>query len=261
MPFFPFGKMYYFCELIVRIDMEQKDFFITVCRCSSPRIEKSDEIVRLASALKNAGFTVAVIHDLCKVAITDARLMADIASTTIVACYPRAVRALFGSAGLQPPQRIFDIRNHSGEQILNEMGIEQPVFLPEFILPEPEPALSPLLEAGGERPAWYPVIDKERCTDCGKCHDFCLFGVYAVSEGVVKVSQPRNCKDNCPACARVCPSKAIIFPKYDKSPINGGLQDEEPLAGTDAKSLYNTALRYKLEERRAKVSLLKRKPL
>ena len=26
---------------------------------------------------------------------------------------------------------------------------------------------------------------------------------------------------NCPACARVCPYGAIIFPKYGESPING----------------------------------------
>ena len=40
-------------------------------------------------------------------------------------------------------------------------------------------------------------------------------------DGRVEVSNPSSCKTNCPACARVCPHKAIIFPKYTDSPING----------------------------------------
>jgi NAD-dependent dihydropyrimidine dehydrogenase PreA subunit len=206
-----------------------------------------EEIIKLVSALKNAGLTVSVIPDLCKTAITDAGQMATFASTTVVACYPRAVRSIFDGLGLKPKQ-VFDIRNHSSEHILGEMGIS-PVFSPEHSIPELTP------EEGQE--AWHPVIDKERCTECGKCHDFCLFGVYTFKESAVKVTQPQNCKNNCPACARVCPSRAIIFPKYEKSPINGGLDDEENLDDIDTKELYNIALKHKLAERRAKVSLLK----
>jgi NAD-dependent dihydropyrimidine dehydrogenase PreA subunit len=207
------------------------------------------EIIKLVSALKNAGYAVTIIPDLCKTAISDVEQMAAFASATVVACYPRAVQSLFGSLGLQP-QRIFDIRNRSSEDILAEIGIEQPVFLPEQSFLEPVP--------DEEYPAWYPVIDRERCTNCGKCHDFCLFGVYSFSERKAKVTQPQNCKDNCPACARVCPSKAIIFPKHEKSPINGGLHEEEQLTEPETKTLYNAALKQKLEERRTKVSLFKK---
>ena len=207
------------------------------------------EIIKMVSALKNAGYAVTVIPDLCKTAISDMEQMAVSASATVVACYPRAVQSLFDSVGLKP-QRVLDIRNHSSAQILAEIGIEQSVFLPEQPFPE--------LVADETCSAWYPVIDKERCTECGKCHDFCLFGVYSFSEEKVKATQPQNCKDNCPACARVCPSKAIIFPKYKKSPINGGLHDEEQLTESEAKTLYNAALKQKLEERRAKVSLYKK---
>jgi MinD superfamily P-loop ATPase len=50
---------------------------------------------------------------------------------------------------------------------------------------------------------------------------FCPFGVYSVCRERVVVTAPRNCKDNCPACARVCPRQAIIFPKVAESPIDG----------------------------------------
>jgi ferredoxin len=46
--------------------------------------------------------------------------------------------------------------------------------------------------------------------------------VYGLSdEGRVEVRKPSGCKTNCPACARMCPQQAIIFPKYADSPING----------------------------------------
>jgi NAD-dependent dihydropyrimidine dehydrogenase PreA subunit len=67
-------------------------------------------------------------------------------------------------------------------------------------------------------PAWYPLIDYSRCTACGQCSDFCLFGVFKMEDGIVKVINPDGCKNECPACARICPSVAIIFPKY----IHGG---------------------------------------
>ena len=69
---------------------------------------------------------------------------------------------------------------------------------------------------------WFPVIDYERCISCKQCLSFCLFNVYGLDdEGTVRVRNPQNCKNNCPACSRVCPKLAIIFPKYDQAPING----------------------------------------
>ena len=239
--------------------MMQKDneSLIVVCSCTSPkRMRNRVEIGKLISALQNAGYTVTPVSDLCKTALSDTEQMAAFASSTVIACYPRAIQSIFGRLGLNT-QRVYDIHSHSAEEILEEMGIIHPFAEQDRSLSRFMPVLSFSDETpDGERPAWYPVIDKTRCTDCGKCHDFCLFGVYSVSEGRASVSHPRNCKDQCPACARVCPSKAIIFPKYDKSPVNGGLHDEEPSAGLD-KASYHAALRYRLEERRAKISLLK----
>ncbi|MDB6033118.1 MAG: Fe-S cluster protein [Verrucomicrobiales bacterium] len=69
---------------------------------------------------------------------------------------------------------------------------------------------------------WFPVIDYDRCTNCMQCLSFCLFGVYGVDEEQrIQAQNQDNCKTNCPACSRVCPEAAIMFPKYKAGPING----------------------------------------
>jgi NAD-dependent dihydropyrimidine dehydrogenase PreA subunit len=69
---------------------------------------------------------------------------------------------------------------------------------------------------------WFPVIDYSRCTNCMQCLSFCLFDVYGVSEDQkIQVQNQSNCKTECPACSRVCPEVAIMFPKYRHGPING----------------------------------------
>ena len=76
----------------------------------------------------------------------------------------------------------------------------------------------------GEWKPWFPVIDYDRCTNCMQCLSFCLFGVYGVDdESRIQVQNNDNCKTNCPACSRVCPEAAIMFPKYKAGPINGDL--------------------------------------
>ena len=69
---------------------------------------------------------------------------------------------------------------------------------------------------------WYPVIDFSRCTNCMECLDFCLFGVYGVDRAEqILVEQPDNCRKGCPACSRVCPENAIIFPQHKTPTIAG----------------------------------------
>jgi NAD-dependent dihydropyrimidine dehydrogenase PreA subunit len=78
---------------------------------------------------------------------------------------------------------------------------------------------------------WYPVIDYSRCTNCMECIDFCLFGVYGVDYGeTILVEQPDNCRKGCPACSRVCPENAIIFPQH-KTPAIAG----DPNIGSEMK--------------------------
>jgi NAD-dependent dihydropyrimidine dehydrogenase PreA subunit len=77
-----------------------------------------------------------------------------------------------------------------------------------------------LLAAAGRR--WYPVIDYSRCTNCLECLDFCLFGVYGVDAlERILVENQDQCKKGCPACSRVCPQQAIIFPEYKSAAIAG----------------------------------------
>jgi len=82
----------------------------------------------------------------------------------------------------------------------------------------------------GEWKPWFPVIDYDRCTNCMQCLSFCLFGVYGVDAAQkIQVQNNDNCKTNCPACSRVCPEAAIMFPKYKAGPINGDVVSDADL--------------------------------
>jgi NAD-dependent dihydropyrimidine dehydrogenase PreA subunit len=84
----------------------------------------------------------------------------------------------------------------------------------------PKFAAEQLLTPPGRR--WYPVIDYSRCTNCMECLDFCLFGVYGVDASErLFVENQDNCKKGCPACSRVCPESAIMFPDYKSAAIAG----------------------------------------
>ena len=90
--------------------------------------------------------------------------------------------------------------------------------------------------APGEWMPWFPVIDFDRCTNCMQCLSFCLFDVYGVDEGgQITVRNESNCKTMCPACSRVCPEVAILFPKYKKGPINGDVVRQEDVTSESMK--------------------------
>lgn len=129
--------------------------------------------------------------------------------------------------------RVNDTATHIGEiqRILRDLRAASPSAgttasfesLSAFSLP---PSETPL-------PRWYPVIDFGRCNDCMECLDFCLFGVYGVDDdGHVVVESPNNCKRGCPACSRVCPQNAILFPMHRTPAIAGA-----PGAGMDVQKL------------------------
>ena len=88
----------------------------------------------------------------------------------------------------------------------------------------------------GDWKPWFPVIDYDRCTNCMQCLSFCLFGVYGLDEQHrIQAQNHENCKTNCPACSRVCPEAAIMFPKYKAGPINGDIVRESDLGSEKMK--------------------------
>ena len=119
-----------------------------------------------------------------------------------------------GSPKPEQLQRYVRPTNDTGLGIQNE----------EFKLQNAEAVRIPQQEAPIRR--WYPVIDYSRCTNCMECIDFCLFGVYGIDgRETILVEQPDNCSKGCPACSRVCPENAIIFPRH-KTPAIAGAEGE-----------------------------------
>ena len=123
--------------------------------------------------------------------------------------------------GAAPADNIFG--NGNGHDPINLNGDSASLGSPANI---PRPADGEALrveEDAGRR--WYPVIDFSRCTNCMECLDFCLFGVYGVDRvDTILVEQPDNCRKGCPACSRVCPENAIIFPQHKTPAIAGAAE-------------------------------------
>lgn len=234
---------------------------IVICACASRSFISKVQVAELVATLQQAGYNVTIEADLCETAETDpARMRELVTGNIIMGCYTRALRALADRADCSAAKNI-NIRGRRIEQVLKELNLDDAMNNDEEWQARRDTALAEIntFTVKVATDAWYPILDYERCVDCGKCHDFCLFGVYSIEDGKVKVAQPQNCKNNCPACSRVCPAEAVIFPKYERSPINGGSASEEGVIMLDMDTMYADALRARLEQRRASVMLFKDK--
>ncbi|MEX0717329.1 MAG: ferredoxin family protein, partial [Planctomycetaceae bacterium] len=139
-------------------------------------------------------------------------------------------------------------------------GSPKPEQLARYLKPAPgegrgigtateSPAERPILDVTSENTArrWYPVIDYTRCTNCMECIDFCLFGVYGLDhQDTILVEQQDNCKKGCPACSRVCPENAIIFPGH-KTPAIAGADGEVAGLKIDLSKLFGAPEKTALE--------------
>ena len=196
---------------------------ILYCHCAQAHLLSDANRQAVLARLCASGVDFEAVPDLCSLALRRDVVLQKLARASeliVIACHARAVRGLFAAAGA--PLRadgvqLLDLRARPAAEIL--------VALPADAGGTRDATqLSTQLEAQvGAQPAWFPVVDTARCTGCLQCQSFCLFGVYGKNaEGQLEVRQPGNCKPDCPACARVCPALAIIFPKYKQEPINGG---------------------------------------
>ena len=59
---------------------------------------------------------------------------------------------------------------------------------------------------------WYPIIDYNRCCECGKCVNKCQQGVYDKSKMPKPiVVYPDGCIQGCHGCGNLCPNRAITY--------------------------------------------------
>ena len=139
--------------------------------------------------------------------------------------FPHDDRSLLvlGTFPDQTAPELEDVTGNVSIQARDITGLDASAVL---ALVEHQRGSTPMNQPGTWKP-WFPVIDYSRCTNCMQCLSFCLFDVYGVSkEGKIQVQNNDNCKTNCPACSRVCPEVAIMFPKYQQGPINGDVVNE-----------------------------------
>lgn len=204
---------------------------VVFCSCAHYETIPQATKQQVFDSLRDADIAVEAVPDLCGMAANHhSRLRHWVRAEplSIVACFPRAIRWLFEAAGvpLNAEQTwLFNMRTQSVEEIVDAiLAREAPTGSSPETLPGREDGWVP----------WFPVVDYDRCKNCKQCMNFCLFGVYGLSdEGRVEVQNPAGCKTNCPACARMCPSSAIIFPKYGESPINGDDVTQMPVSGQE----------------------------
>jgi Pyruvate/2-oxoacid:ferredoxin oxidoreductase delta subunit len=202
---------------------------ILFCNCVHYDVIPRSTREQVLHSLSRRGTQIEAVADLCGLAADrDPRLQnwAQASSLTIIACFPRAIRWLFHAAGTplsEERTRLLNMRTQSAEEITAELMKDDGLLMIEGeSAPSAPNHQSSIINSKSDWVPWFPVIDYDRCVNCKQCMNFCLFGTYGLSaDGRVQVVKPSGCKTNCPACARMCPRQAIIFPKYADAPING----------------------------------------
>ena len=200
--------------------LNMKKKVLVYCRCSAGIIseQKQNDITLL---MQKSNTDVVELHDLCAFTLNEKEKLAEINAhyeqKTIIACYPRAIANMFRQNKIEMENyEVVNFREKNPEELGSEIDAE--------ITEDTGNSTYTVIKNSLEVPAWYPVIDESRCIYCAKCARFCVFGVYKFSKKSLEVVEPLNCKNNCPACGRTCPTSAIIFPRLKENSVLSGAE-------------------------------------
>ncbi|MFH1418556.1 MAG: ferredoxin family protein [Planctomycetota bacterium] len=195
---------------------------VLYCHCAHTDVIPPQAKREVFRQLNASGVPFEAVADLCEASARRdpmLRRLAESGDLRVAACYPRAVKWLFHAAGAPLTDgrvKVMNMREQGADEVASGLLADCQCACADAVekdVCEPRP---------GAWMPWFPVIDYDLCTNCKQCLSFCLFGVFGVdADGNVEVRNPDKCKTRCPACSRVCPSVAIVFPKYDKRPVNG----------------------------------------
>jgi len=236
----------------VRYRLSKKILF---CNCEGERIS-IDRLQSIKEHLKQVKADALQVSDLCRHSVTgDDELKAFFKKENeylIIGCYSRTLKLLLEEFLVtidKIPVTWLNFFELTNEQLFCEID--------DFCANSQHENTFQEIVTPNEWPSWYPIIDYSRCTACGQCADFCLFGVYDKTKNRVSVVNPQGCKNNCPACARICPHTAIIFPKYKNGGAIGGSSEIDELAeqkrqAMDIESILGNDIYSVLEQRKLK---------
>jgi NAD-dependent dihydropyrimidine dehydrogenase PreA subunit len=228
---------------------------IVFCNCSGERINP-ERLHSIEDSLRNCNAQIAILSDLCGLSALNKERLIDIFRKgneyLIIGCYSRSMKLLLEWSSI-------DLNNISIEFANFIESADEEIFQKVSSFCENSDRQWSVIEIGATSgwPAWFPIVDYSRCSTCGQCADFCLFGVYEKSDGRVNVVNPQGCKNNCPACGRICPETAIIFPKYKFGGAIGGSEQIDEMAeqarqSLDIKQILKEDIYEALEQRKRK---------
>lgn len=238
---------------------------ILYCNCSYAEIIDADKKAEVLQGLRGADVDLVEVDDLCGLAARRDGLFGELAKSgelVVVACFPRAVRWLFEMAGaaLRPSAlHVHNMRTESAAEIIERIVGGEGATDGKSICVS--------VNREDDWIPWFPVIDYDRCGNCKQCLSFCLFGAFELVDDRVVVAHPANCKTNCPACARICPEAAIIFPKYPDAPVNGAVVKDDDIERARVKVDMEAVLgddpyaALMARRKRVKLQLLKRESM
>jgi NAD-dependent dihydropyrimidine dehydrogenase PreA subunit len=230
---------------------------IVFCNCGGERINQ-ERLQDIEKNLINSNIDLIKISDLCGASVMNKEKLKSVFSGNdeylIVGCHSRALKLLLQKASIELEYyscKFINFFESDNEEIFRE------IFLFRNGHDRSQNAYSEEILNSSDWSPWFPVIDYTRCSACGQCADFCLFGVYGKTEEKISVINPQECKNNCPACARICPQTAIIFPKYKPGGAIGGSDfideiSEQKRQAEDINSILNGDIYSALEKRRKK---------